>query len=224
MERNIMGMLPMLMAAIYPLIMVLMGVCFAFLAVYLTEEMRANRTGEREENLGAKVLGGLLFCVAAQFAVFGLAIVFASFSLDSFVGGYVRKAGMGFLFGGAAAAVFPLLILKHVGALKTGAGKFDFSDRITNKSRGICAVSSGLMTTVVLVLLVFTMVMGGDLGTPFLLTAGYGVAFYLFAMPWLSFGKGGGAAAPPQTGTPGPPPPSAGGPPPRAGGPPPPAG
>lgn len=114
-----------------------------FVIMYILEEIRGRRAGDRDPLLGAKLVSTLFLSVAFQVALAGLTAVLAALVDDRIGGETVTKNAIGLLFGGVAAGVMPLLIYRRVAG--NGHGRF------ARQALGINAIITGAVATVALI-------------------------------------------------------------------------
>lgn len=124
-------------------VMIAYGLVGPFLIVYILEEIRGRRAGDRDPQLGAKLVSTLFLSVAFQVALMGLAAMLAGMVDERIGGETVSKNAMGLLCGGLAAGVLPLLIFRRV----AGNGH----TRIVRQAYGVNAVLTAAIGTFALV-------------------------------------------------------------------------
>ena len=124
-EGALMGLTTMAFMIAYALVL-------PFLVVYILEEVRGRRSGDRDPNLGAKTVSMLFLSIATQIALLGLTALLAGMVDDRLGGDMVSKNAFGLVCGGLAAGVLPLLIYRRV----AGNGH----DRVMRQAFGVNAI------------------------------------------------------------------------------------
>lgn len=114
-----------------------------FVIMYVLEEIRGRRAGDRDPQLGAKLISTLFLSVAFQAALAGFAALLAGLVDDRLGGDIVRKNAMGMLFGGLAAGAMPLLVYRKV----AGNGHVRFA----RQALGVNAIITGAAATVAII-------------------------------------------------------------------------
>lgn len=114
-----------------------------FVIIYILEEIRGRRAGDRDPNLGAKMVSTLFISVAAQIALLGITALLAGMVDDRLGGEMISKNAFGLVCGGLAAGVLPLLLYRRV----AGNGH----DRVVRQAFGVNAVVTLVIGTFSLV-------------------------------------------------------------------------
>lgn len=124
-EGALMGLTTMAVMIAYALVL-------PFVIIYILEEVRGRRSGDRDPHLGAKLVSMLFMSVAGQIALLGLTALLAGMVDERLGGEAISKNAFGLVCGGLAAGVLPLLIYRRV----AGNGH----DRVMRQAFGVNAI------------------------------------------------------------------------------------
>lgn len=138
-----------------------------FVIVYILADVHGRRVGERDPNLGAKVLFSLLLSVCAQIALTGLALFFATL-FDSDLDGDMRKTALALIVAGVSSSAFPIAFWSRL----QGMGSFNMGQ----KALGINAIVTGLVFVTAFTVFVVMLFNGENVGAPLAITLVYGAA------------------------------------------------
>ncbi len=125
----------------------------AFVLIYFAADRQSRLDGGRDPALGARVLVGFLFTIAAQSGVLGI-VLLVSGVVSSF-GEIAVKLGLGLAIGGAVAGVLPLVLRSRIPELSSGA-----PDLVSRKVWGVNAFMLGIASTFLLIGVVTSVIMG----------------------------------------------------------------
>lgn len=132
MEAGIMGVTWMAVMLAYVMFV-------PFVIMYILEEIRGRRAGDRDPQLGAKLVTTLFLSVAFQVALMGLAAFLASIVDERLASETLSKNALGLLTGGLVAGIYPLLAYRKV----AGNGH----PRIARQALGVNALVTGATAT-----------------------------------------------------------------------------
>lgn len=149
-----------------------------FIIMYILEEIRGRRAGDRDPQLGVKLVSTLFLSVAFQAALMGLAGLLAVLVDDRMGSEMVGKNALGLLCGGLAAGVMPLVIYRRV----AGNGHARFG----RQALGVNAVITGAVATIAIISTSMVIFNEGRLAAALVVDVVYTIAAALCVRPLLA--------------------------------------
>lgn len=154
-----------------------------FVIMYILEEIRGRRAGDRDPHLGAKLVSTLFLSIAFQVALAGLTALLVSLVDDRLGNESVTKNAIGLLFGGVAAGVMPLVVYRRVAG--DGHGRF------ARQALGVNAIITGSVASVALIGTSLVIFNEGRLAAMVTVDVIYGIAAWACVRPLLAADKAG---------------------------------